>query len=295
MGVPCNSYPRHPRHPRFKKHTKLSTFLDFSYFRAVNVVALQFDIVWENKPANFQTVRSLLRAAPPSHGSLVVLPEMFATGFSMNTNQVAENYGGETEQFLAQASREFGIYLLAGAAMCARDGRARNKALIFSPAGELVAFYAKMRPFTLGGEADHYTAGDHPMVFRWQDCAVAPFICYDLRFPELFRQATAAQQPQLFAVIANWPDKRIAHWVALLQARAIENQAYVVGVNRVGTDPYYTYGGRSLIINPQGEIIADAGTQQSVINARLDLTGLQKYREGLPFLKDMKVSARQTE
>ena len=254
----------------------------------MNVVALQFDIAWENKSANFQTVRALLSQTAPQKESLVVLPEMFATGFSMNTAVVAESYGGQTEQFLAQTAREFGVYLLAGAAMRARDGRARNKALVFSPAGELLAFYAKMRPFTLGGEADHYTAGDHPVVFRWGDCAVAPFICYDVRFPELFREAAALQQPELFAVIANFPEKRIAHWVALLQARAIENQAYVVGVNRIGTDPFCTYGGRSLIINPQGEILADAGLAPQLISATLDLPALRQYRQGLPFLKDMK-------
>jgi omega-amidase len=254
----------------------------------MNVVALQFDIAWENKAANFGKVRQLLSSVAPERDSLVVLPEMFATGFSMNTGAIAEANGGETEQFLAATAREFGVCLLAGAAIRGRDGRARNKALMFSPAGELLGFYAKMRPYTPGGELEHYAPGEHPVALRWGECTVSPFVCYDVRFPELFRKAAAAHQPELFAVIANFPEKRITHWVRLLQARAIENQAYVVGANRIGKDPYYIYNGRSLIIDPQGEILADAGEREGSICAQLDLASLRKYRQGLPFLADMK-------
>jgi omega-amidase len=253
----------------------------------VNVVALQFDIAWENKPANFATVRRLLAAAAPPRDSLVVLPEMFATGFSMNAGAIAEDYGGQTEQFLAATAKEFGVCILGGAAMRGRDGSARNKALVFSPSGELLAFYAKMRPFGLGGEPEHYLAGARPATFRWGEVMVSPFICYDLRFPELFRAAAASHQPELFVVIASWPEKRQSHWVRLLQARAIENQAYVVGVNRIGADPFYTYAGRSLIADPQGDILADAGVQEAVLNLPLDLSALRQYRQGLPFLKDL--------
>ncbi len=235
---------------------------------------------------NFEKVARLLTEAPPPKDSLVVLPEMFATGFSMNS-AIAETYGGETEQFLGRTAKQFGVFLLAGAAMRGRDGSARNKALVFSPEGELVALYAKMRPFTTGGETQHYVAGEHPVVFKWADCTVSPFICYDLRFPEIFREVVAAHRPEVFAVIANFPEKRIQHWVTLLQARAIENQAYVVGVNRIGTDPYYSYGGRSLIISPQGDSIADAGMREGSIHATLDLDGLRQYRQGLPFLEDV--------
>lgn len=258
------------------------------YPHAVNVLALQLDIAWENKRANFEKVRRLLTQAAPERDALVVLPEMFATGFSMNVASIAEAAGGETEQFLAAAAEEFGVWLIAGAAIRGKDGRARNKSLVFSPAGNLVAFYAKMRPFTPGGESEHYTAGTGPVVFRWRDCTVSPFVCYDLRFPELFRQAAAAHQPELFVVIASWPGKRMLHWVRLLQARAIENQAYVVGVNRVGHDPYYPYPGRSLIADFNGDIVADAGETEGFCQAQLDLPALRKYREGLPFLADLK-------
>jgi predicted amidohydrolase len=109
-----------------------------------------------------------------------------------------------------------------------------------------------------------------------------------LRFPELFRDAAEARRPEVFTVIASWPSKRIEHWIKLLQARAIENQAYVIGVNRIGTDPYYSYTGRSLIVDPSGTVLADAGETEGMIQAEVDLLSLRKYREGLPFLEDMK-------
>jgi predicted amidohydrolase len=256
----------------------------------MNVVALQFNIAWEDKRANFARVRQLLASNRPQPNALVVLPEMFATGFSMNVAGIAEPYGGETEQFLAETAREFGIFLMGGLAARGRDGKPRNKALVFSPEGKLIAYYAKMQPFTAGGEADHYMAGQAPTTFPWGECTVSPFICYDLRFPELFRSIAKAHQPELFTVMASWPEKRIHHWVRLLQARAIENQAYVLGVNRIGSDPYYSHTGRSIIVDADGEIIADAGANECSINASLDLELLRKYRAGLPFLKDMRPS-----
>ena len=125
-------------------------------------------------------------------------------------------------------------------------------------------------------------------MFDWQGCTVSPFICYDLRFPELLRAAAAQHRPELFAVIANFPAKRISHWVQLLRARAIENQAYVIGVNRIGDDPFYNYGGRSLIVDPLGEIVTDIGSDTGIVRANLDLENLVKYRDGLPFLNDLK-------
>lgn len=254
----------------------------------MKAIALQWDIAWENKPANFAKVRLLLNAAEPEPGSLVALPEMFATGFSMDAAKIAEAPGDETEQFLGALAKEFGITLVGGVAIREDDGRTRNEAIAFSSAGELMCRYTKMRPFAPGQEDQHYAAGDRPTVFKWGACVVSPFICYDLRFPELFREAAWHHQPQLFVVIANFPTKRIMHWVRLLQARAIENQAYVLGVNRIGDDPHYSYNGHSLIIDPQGDILANAGETEGVIQARLDLDALAKYRAGLPFLKDLR-------
>lgn len=256
----------------------------------MKVVALQWDIAWEDKPANFARAHSLLATASPEPGSLVALPEMFATGFSMNADTIAEARGGETEQFLGVLAKEFQATVLAGAAIHESDGRPRNQALIVSPAGESIGAYSKMQLFTPGEEDRHYAAGERPTAFQWGECTVSPFICYDVRFPELFREAARIHQPELFVVIANFPSKRISHWIRLLQARAIENQAYVVGVNRIGHDPFQSYNGCSLIIDPQGEILADAGENEGVIQAALDLENLKQYRTGLPFLKDTLLS-----
>jgi predicted amidohydrolase len=255
----------------------------------MKIIGLQFDLAWENKGANFATVGRMLGAAPPPQGALVVLPEMFATGFSMNAGAIAEPAGGETEQFLARLAQQWGIYLLAGAAKLGRDNQARNKALVFSPGGELVVSYAKRRLFSPGGEHHHYRPGERPVVFEIGECRVAPLVCYDLRFPELFREIAAVHRPELYVVIANFPAKRTSHWLRLLQARAIENQAYVIGVNRIGSDPFYDYEGRSVIADPQGEIIADGGTIETTVSADLDLILLRKYREGLPFLNDLRL------
>jgi omega-amidase len=256
----------------------------------VKIVAVQLDISWEDKPANFDRVRRLLERSKPEKDSLVVLPEMFATGFSMNTGAIAESYGGPTEQFLSATAKEFGVCLVAGAAMRGRDNRAHNKALIFAPSGELLAYYSKMQPFGPGGEADHYIAGERPVTFDWLGWTVAPFICYDLRFPEIFRAVAAGHRPHLYVVIADWPDKRIHHWMRLLQARAIENQAYVAGVNCVGRDPKHVYVGRSMIVDFHGEIRVDAGDREGCFEADLDLTALNEYRLKLPFLADMKTA-----
>lgn len=253
----------------------------------MRIYGCQFDLVWENPAANLAKARALLQAARPEKGALVVLPELFATGFTMNAGALAELPGGSTEQGLSALARDFQVTLLGGVLGRMPGGRPRNLAVAFSPAGHELARYAKMQPFSPGGESEHYEAGDKAVLFPWAGFQVAPFICYDLRFPELFRPAVR-EGVQLFAVMANWPVARIEHWTALLRARAIENQAYVVGVNRCGTDPKLTYNGRSLIVAPSGDILAQAGEGETVLQADVELPQLLEYRKALPFLADMR-------
>ena len=254
----------------------------------MKIYCCQHDIEWENKPANFARVRKLIAKAKPEHGSLVLLPEMFATGFTMNVASAAEGAAGETAGFLSATARELGVHLLAGVIGRAPDGRGRNQAVVFSPDGRGLAHYTKLQPFVPGGEAEHYAAGDRIVTFQWQGVTVAPFICYDLRFPEVFRHAAQASRPQLMTVIASWPEARIEHFVKLVQARAIENQCYVAGVNRIGSDPQFNYTGRTLIADFMGKVVADAGKRECVIKAKLDLAKLAEYRAALPFLNDMR-------
>ena len=257
----------------------------------MNLYALQFDIAWEDKTANFTTVRRLLDQTRPTPGSLLVLPEMFATGFSMNALTIAEDKDGPTFAFLAEIARQWKCLVLGGVPTNDAAGVFRNEAILMDAEGALIARYAKMYPFTPGGESERYAAGESPILvdiaansggFR-----LAPFICYDLRFPEAFR-AAAAQGASLYTVIASWPEARVQHWVTLLQARAIENQSYVIGVNRCGSDPSFRYPGRSLIMGPDGTILADAGESEGVIQASLDAEVVATYGRQLPFLQDMR-------
>jgi predicted amidohydrolase len=251
------------------------------------VACCQLDIVWEDKVATFERVAALVEQAPPPAGSLLLLPEMFSTGFSMAVERVHEGTARESEGFLATLARERRLTLLGGVVTRGTDGRGRNEAVAIDPEGHEVARYTKLHPFSYGGEARHYAPGNAVVTFDWSGCTVAPLICYDLRFPEAFR-AAVRRGAQLFAVIANWPAEREAHWIALLRARAIENQAYVAGVNRCGRDPRLSYSGRSLIVDPRGEIVADAGGGPGVIQATVDLEDLLAYRRSFPALSDMR-------
>lgn len=252
----------------------------------MNVTCCQLNIVWEDKLANHAKVQELLEKAAPPEGSLVILPEMFATGFSMNVPEISDSGLRETQNFLAKAAVDHRVYMLGGMVTTDADGKGRNECVVFSPEGVEVDRYCKLHPFTFGGESRHYTRGSGLRLFTCNGFTVAPFICYDLRFPEIFRQAVR-RGANLFTVIANWPTPRIDHWTTLLKARAIENQAYVVGVNRCGRDPQLPYSGGSVIFDPRGRLIAEAGSEETTISVYLDLQALMSYRQELPFLKDM--------
>jgi predicted amidohydrolase len=160
-----------------------------------------------------------------------------------------------------------------------------NQALAIAPNGAVLARYTKNHPFSLGGEDKAHIAGTDVNLYEWQGLRIAPLICYDLRFPELSRSAIRAGA-EVLVFIAAWPVKRIQHWITLLQARAIENLAYVIGVNRCGTDPEFTYTGRSLVVDPHGLIIADAAEQERVVSSRIDPAVLRDWRSQFPALRD---------
>jgi predicted amidohydrolase len=253
----------------------------------VQIVGCQLDIAWEDKQANHRRVRSLLAGAMVEPGALVVLPEMFATGFSMNVDSIAEAADGPTHAFLAALANEHKAFVMGGVVTRAADGRGLNDAVVYGPDGSLVCRYSKMHPFSFAGETKHYQGGPGVSLFEWGDLLVAPLVCYDLRFPEVFRQAVR-RGAELFVLIANWPQARESHWTALLPARAIENQAFVVGLNRVGTDPHARYSGKSVILGPRGDVIAAAGEAEQLLAANLDKGPLVEYRKKFPALDDMR-------
>ncbi|MFP4055081.1 MAG: nitrilase-related carbon-nitrogen hydrolase [Phycisphaerae bacterium] len=252
----------------------------------MRVLAVQPDTAWEDKPANFDRVGQLVNQADPPSGSLVVLPEMFATGYSMNVEDIAEEPGGPTEQFLADLAARSGCAVAGGLVLREADGRGLNCVTVFSPEG-LLGRYAKLHPFSFAHEHEHYAAGSRLMMFRWAGMNVAPLICYDLRFPEAFR-ALVRGGAEVFLVPANWPAQRALHWRVLLTARAIEDQAFVVGVNRTGSDPNVRYAGGSAIINGHGEPLAGADDEECTLAADLDAAKLRDCRIRFGALADMR-------
>lgn len=253
----------------------------------MHVFCVQHDIRWENKTATIRRLNRLLYGTSLPEGSLVIFPEMFSTGFSFNRPKVVEGAAREAEQFLQSLAASRKVFVMGGVVSGKGREKPGNECVVVAPGGGELARYRKIQPFAPGGEADNFAAGAEPVLFRWNDCLVAPFICYDLRFPEIQRPA-ARQGAQLMTFIASWPDARLAHWVKLLQARAIENQCWVAGVNRIGHDPQLTYSGRSLIMNPMGEIVADAGDDECLIGAEIDLVSMESYRKDKPFLADIR-------
>ena len=251
------------------------------------VAGVQLDIAWEDKNANFSRVRALVEAARLPRGTLLALPEMFATGFSLNVAGVAETEAGETEAFLASLAADYGLWVCGGLVTRAAGGRGLNQSVTLAPDRAVAARYSKIHPFSYGGETEHYAPGTEVLTYGLGGVSVAPFVCYDLRFPEIFRNA-AKKGAQLLTVIANWPEPREAHWLALLKARAIENQAFVLGVNRCGRDPKLAYSGRGQVIDPRGTILADGGTREGVFGAEIDLASLVAYRKEFPALEDMR-------
>lgn len=276
----------------------------------MQVIACQMDIVWEDKLANYEKVQRLLDRFNQSNGikpgAMIVLPEMFATGFSMNVDTAAEDETRATEKVIEELAASYGACVIGGISRVVgvSEVNGSNEAVVIaramdgdpstspvSGAGDNNSIeltrYRKMQPFTHGDEDKHYLPGDSPVVFDWQGMKISPFICYDLRFPEHFRSAVR-MGAEVFAIIANWPAKRAAHWKALLCARAIENQAYVIGVNRCGSDPALDYAGESLIIDPMGNLLVQAGGDEVAIEASVNIDLLREYREKFPVLKDMR-------
>ena len=242
----------------------------------VRVALCELDTAWQDAALNRRRIDALLDGAEREQAQVAVLPELAFSGFTMTP--VADP---EAEPFLQEQAQRRKLALVAGL-VGARGGRFTNDALVVDRDGAVVARYSKLHPFSFAGEHEHYRAGDELPLFELAGFRAAALVCYDLRFPEVFREA-ALRGANLFFVIANWPDKRSDHWCTLLSARAIENQAYVVAVNRIGSDPHEAYAGASRVIDPLGEVLLEGpGT------AELDPGRPGRLRERFPALRDVR-------
>lgn len=252
----------------------------------MRVYCVQNSIVWENKLSNFKRVCSLIEKTKILEDSLIVFPEMFATGFSLNISVTSANEPHLTETFLTKLAKEKKCWVIAGLILPnKKENKANNCAVTFDPNGKKISEYAKMHLIPMLGENDTHVAGDKIESFPIRDFQLTPAICYDLRFPEIFRSAVK-MGTDLYVVIACWPKSRIEQWVTLLRARAIENQAYVVGVNRIGKDEDFEYGGRTMVVSPQGEILADGEEKEAIVEATIDSSLVNDWRTQFPAVRE---------
>ena len=251
----------------------------------MKIAAVQHDIVWEDGPATRAALEPLVAQAAAAGARLIVLAEMYATGFSMHPDRIAEPAGGPNEQFLIEQARRHDTWLIGSVAQWvdADQQRAANVAILAGPDGQLHRYH-KIHPFSYAGEHLSYQAGSDFLTVTVEDLRVSIFVCYDLRFADEFWALAA--DTDLYLVVANWPEPRREHWKALLRARAIENQAYVLGCNRVGTGDGHHYTGDSVILDPMGRPLAEASLTQTVLMADLTADEVKRVRDRFPFLAD---------
>lgn len=250
----------------------------------MKIAAIQSDIAWEDPEANFTRLRPWVAAAAAAGAKLVVLPEMFACGFSMATERIREDPGGPSTRFLEHQARQHDLWIC-GSVPEVPLGEARpyNTLVLASPHGQVVR-YRKIHPFSFAKEHEHYGAGSDHITVDVEGLRCSLFVCYDLRFADEFWGR--AEQTDAYIVVANWPERRRVHWTTLLQARAIENQAYVVGVNRVGHGNGLDYSGDSRIVDPWGEVLAAAAGGETMLIADVRPEVVRDAREKFPVLKD---------
>jgi len=251
----------------------------------MQVAGIQLDIAWEDPQTNFVRANEFSAQAAAAGARLVVLPEMFATGFSMRAEAMAR-HADATFDCLTSIATTHSVYVLGGLVVPGAE-RPQNIAVVIDPAGNEVTRYSKIHPFSMAGEDQHYTAGRELVTVEIEGVRVTPLICYDLRFSELFR--AAAGRTDLFVVIANWPIMRALAWRTLLAARAIDTLAFVLGVNRVGMAEDLQHRGDTSLYDPLGEVLASRAHQEGLILGSVDVDSVQRIREQLGFLNDRRV------
>lgn len=248
----------------------------------IRIALLQLDLVWESPELNRAKVDQFLDQLSKDT-DVVFLPEMFTTGFTMNVTEYAEPVEGETIRWMKKRSRDH-LVALCGSLITKEAGLYFNRLVFVEPSGE-THFYDKRHLFTMGNEGEYFTKGTSRLIVQYQGWRICPLICYDLRFPVWSRNRN---EYDLLVYVANWPHSREDVWNTLLKARALENQAYVAGVNRVGADgQMIAYSGNSQIVSPKGQSLDGIhDNEEGIISAELSWTELVKFRSTFPVLDD---------
>jgi predicted amidohydrolase len=256
----------------------------------VKVAAVQHDVVWEDRDGTCARLAPMVAAAAGAGARLVVLTEMFATGFSLESERIAEPEDGPTSRWLVDQATRHGIWLCGSIPEVPPGAeRPRNQLVLAAPDGTTTR-YAKLHPFSYAREHERYDAGDRHVTVDVEGLRVSLFVCYDLRFADEFWDL--ASSTDAYVVVANWPESRRHHWRSLLMGRAIENQAYVIGVNRVGEGGGLVYSGDSMIIDPAGEVLASGARQEAVLVTEIDAGVVTEVRARFPFLADRRDADR---
>ena len=251
----------------------------------MKVAGIQTDLAWEDPERNFRNLARSIEQAALAGAQFIALPETFPTGFSLDSSRIAEEDGGPAHRFLQDQARSHGVALCGSVATKRGAGeKPYNLGVVAFPDGKIER-YAKIHPFTFGGEPEHYSRGDRTLTFCVAGVRVTLLICYDLRFGEIF--AALAKRTDLFCVIANWPERRRDHWRTLLKARSIECLAYVLGVNRVGTGGQLSYMGDSALWAPGGHLIHEGrpGIADMIVG-EIDPERVATARQAFPVLDD---------
>jgi omega-amidase len=248
----------------------------------LKITTFQGYLFWENIDKNLQNIATRLSAIREKT-NLIILPEMFSTGFSMNAEKLAETMGGKTMKWMHKIAKEYDC-VLTGSIIIKENENYYNRLIWMRPDGSYEC-YDKRHLFAMGKENLTYTPGNKRLIVELKGWKICPMICYDLRFPVWLRNVDC--EYDLLIVTANWPERRIAHWRSLLNARAIENQAYVIGVNRVGHDGNEIYhSGDSTCIDPNGNIVYYKRDEEDLYTFTIIADEVIKTRRALPFLRD---------
>ena len=267
------------------------------FMSQLTITTIQTKLVWEDKAANLQLLEEKINAIE-ERTEIVVLPEMFSTGFSMQPQLFAETMDGETVDWMRRIAEDKRI-IVTGSIIIKEDNHFYNRLIWMLPNGD-VGFYNKRHLFAYAEEDKHYTAGNKRLIASVKGWKINLQVCFDLRFPVWARQAAPSPSPPLISAekkanpefdvliyVANWPEKRSHAWKTLLCARAIENQCYVVGVNRVGTDGHnINHSGNSLVIDPLGEVLYHMADEEDIFTITLQKEWLDEVRTKFPFWKD---------